>query len=468
MVDKYDFGMIGLGVMGRNFLLNVVDHGFSAIGLDNDEDKVASLDVEGKGKRIKGTTSLKEFISHLSIPRKVMLLVPAGNPVDQVIESLLAELSPGDLIIDGGNSLFQDTERREKYLKEKQISFIGSGVSGGSEGARKGPSIMPGGELSAYEIIAPIFESVAAKVNDIPCVTHIGRGSAGNYVKMVHNGIEYGMMQMIAEIYQIMKVVFALSNEEIQSIFENWNKGRLKSFLIEITAAIFTEKDDQSNDYLVDKILDKAKQKGTGKWTSQNAMDLGIPIPTIDSSISMRAISSYKNTRKEIASLFPDDIPPIAYNEDWEQQLEGALHMAFLVAFTQGFCQIAAASKEYDYGVNLQSIATIWQGGCIIRAAMLEEIVKAFGNDKALESLLIAPEMSAAISSGNDALRKVVALAVNHRIPVMSLSASLAYYDAFSSAHLPLNLVQAQRDYFGSHTYERTDRDGIFHTDWGK
>ncbi|MBV6644028.1 MAG: NADP-dependent phosphogluconate dehydrogenase, partial [Cyclobacteriaceae bacterium] len=461
MAGNYDFGLVGLGVMGRNFILNVADHEFSAFGLDTDEEKVSALKEEGAGKPVDGTTDKKAFVSQLKTPRKIMLLVPAGGPVDAVIQDLLPLLDQGDLIIDGGNSFFEDTDRRYESLHAKGIKFIGSGVSGGAKGARFGPSIMPGGDPEAYALVKPIFEAVSAKVSGEPCVAHMGQKSAGNYVKMVHNGIEYGLMQLISELYGVMKTGLGYSNEQLQKTFEDWNGGRLQSFLVEITAEIFAKSDDLAEGLLVDQILDKAKQKGTGKWTSQNAMDLGIPIPSIDSAVSMRAISAVKGTRKRAQALYGEQ--RAAALDISTEELESALYFAFIVTYAQGMSQLAAANKEYGYESDLATISKIWRGGCIIRAALLEDMYQAYQRNADLENLLLDVEFVKKVSESVLSARKVLGFAVANGIPALSLGASVGYFDAFKSGRLPLNLIQAQRDHFGSHTYERVDKEGIFH-----
>ncbi|PTB94546.1 phosphogluconate dehydrogenase (NADP(+)-dependent, decarboxylating) [Marivirga lumbricoides] len=464
MEGTYDFGLVGLGVMGRNFILNVADNGFSAYGLDTDPEKVDALRLEGEGKKVDGTTGKAQFIQHLSKPRKIMLLVPAGAPVDAVIADLLPLMDKGDLIIDGGNSFFTDTNRRAEELQAKGVHFIGTGVSGGAKGARFGPSIMPGGEKAAYELVKPIFEAVAAKVNGEPCVDYMGAKSAGNYVKMVHNGIEYGLMQLISEIYDVLKTGLGKNNEELHKIFTDWNNDRLKSFLIEITSEIFVQKDEETGGDLVDIILDKAKQKGTGKWTSQNAMDLGTPIPTIDVAVSMRAISSFKSDRLKAQNLYPK--PALPANLPSIQDIEAALFFAFIVTYAQGMTQLVAASKEYHYELDLAVISKIWRGGCIIRAELLEDMRKAFTKKNDLKSLLLDEDFARKLNASVGGARKVAAFAISAGIPVAGLSASLSYFDAFTTGRLPLNLIQAQRDHFGSHTYERLDKEGIFHTEW--
>lgn len=465
--NKFDFGMVGLGVMGRNFLLNVADHGFSALGLDLDKEKAQALNDEGAGRKVKGTTSTEEFVAGLKTPRRIMLLVPAGKVVDSVIDSLLPHLDQGDMIIDGGNSHFPDTERRNKDLQEKGFYFIGAGVSGGAEGARRGPSIMPGGDPKAYEHIRPVLEAVAAKVGDDPCVAHMGRGAAGHYVKMVHNGIEYGLMQLIAEAYDLMKKLGGLTNEELHRTFSRWNEGRLQSFLIEITAAIFAQKDELTEGDLVDRILDKAKQKGTGKWTSQNAMDLGIPIPTIDAAVTMRGLSALKQERTRAAAHYPSNTKIQAVEKGTiVSEVEQALYFAFIITYAQGLSLLDDASKEHDYGVNMETIARIWRGGCIIRAALLEDIRKVYRAQPDLTNMLLSNEFKDELAATEKATRSVLKKAIDAGIPTLTLSSTLNYFDAYRSERLPLNLVQAQRDFFGSHTYERIDREGIFHTEW--
>ena len=464
---KYDFGLVGLGVMGHNFILNVADKGFSVYGLDLDQTKVDSLIKSGgDAAKVQATTKVEVFAESLNSPRKIMLLVPAGKLVDAAIESLLPHLDKGDIIIDGGNSFFTDTDRREAYLKEKGINFFGSGVSGGAEGARRGPSIMPGGNKEAYQHIKPIFEAAAAKFNGEPCVAYLGPKSAGNYVKMVHNGIEYGLMQLTSEVYHLLKKSAGLTNAELASTFDSWNKGRLQSFLIEITAEIFNQKDDKGDGELVDKILDKAKQKGTGKWTSQNAMDLGIPIPSIDIAVSMREISAFKDLRVEAEGIYGKPEPKAVDKADFINKAEQALYFAFIISYAQGLNQLVEASEEYGYELNMSEVAKIWRAGCIIRAALLDDISKTFASSPALKNIVLSPDFVTKLKETVAATREVVAYGASNGIPLPGLSNSLTYFDAITSGRLPLNLIQAQRDHFGSHTYERTDMEGIFHTEW--
>ncbi|MAU16858.1 MAG: phosphogluconate dehydrogenase (NADP(+)-dependent, decarboxylating) [Muricauda sp.] len=469
MADTYDFGLVGLGVMGRNFILNVADNGFTAFGNDLDEEKVQALIKEGGDPtKVNATTDVKTFVQSLATPRKIMLLVPAGKIVDSVIEGLLPHLDKGDIIIDGGNSFYTDTDRREAYLKEKGINFFGAGVSGGAEGARKGPSIMPGGSKEAYQHVKPIFEAVSAKYKGEPCVAYLGPKSAGNYVKMVHNGIEYGLMQLTSEIYDLLKKAAGLTNEELHKTYAKWNEGRLQSFLVEITSEIFAQKDDLTDKDLVDMILDKAKQKGTGKWTSQNAMDLGIPVPTIDIAVSMREISALKAERIKADELYDRPTPKAVDKNNFAIKAEQALYFAFIITYAQGMHQLADASKEYGYELKLGEIAKIWRAGCIIRAALLADITKAYQADENLQNLLLSPSFVEKVKNTVDAARELVSYGAENGIPLPGLTNALTYFDAYTSSRLPLNLIQAQRDYFGSHTYERLDREGIFHTEWEK
>lgn len=467
MTNTYDFGLVGLGVMGRNFILNVADNGFTAFGNDLDEEKVNALIEEGGDlNKVNASTNAKTFVDALSTPRKIMLLVPAGKIVDNVIEGLLPLLDKGDIIIDGGNSFFTDTDRREAYLKERDINFFGAGVSGGAKGARLGPSIMPGGSREAYQHVKPIFEAVAAKYEGEPCVAYLGPKSAGNYVKMVHNGIEYGLMQLTSEIYDLLKKAGKLTNKELHQTYAKWNEGRLQSFLVEITSEIFAQKDDLTDGDLVDMILDKAKQKGTGKWTSQNAMDLGIPVPTIDIAVSMREISALKTERTKADELYDRPTPEEVMKSSLVDKCEQALYFAFIMAYAQGMHQLADASNEYGYELDLGEIAKIWRAGCIIRASLLADITEAYRTEPDLPNLLLSKSFVKKVQGTVDAARELVSYGAVNGIPLPGLSNALTYFDAYTSKRLPLNLIQAQRDYFGSHTYERIDREGIFHTNW--
>ena len=467
-MPQYDFGMIGLGVMGRNFLLNVADDGYAALGQDINTEQVAALNEEGKGMNVRGVESQEEFVSLLAKPRKIMLLVPAGKIVDAVINGLVPHLEEGDILIDGGNSHYDDTDRRYAELKEKGIRFLGTGVSGGAKGARLGPSIMPGGDRDAWKEVRSILETVAAKVDDEPCVTYIGERSSGHFVKMVHNGIEYGLMQLLSETYDILQRIGKLRNEELHETFSKWNNGRLNSFLVEITAAIMVQKDEQTHDFLLDHILDKAKQKGTGKWTSQSAMDLGVPVPTIDAAVTMRGISSFKTFRQQLdKQIAAPGRPEVDLDRDAiAEQMEQALYFAFVVCYAQGLHLLSVASKEMNYDLDLEGIAKIWRGGCIIRARLLETFRRVFDREPDSENIIAADEFRDELMRCRPAIVGILHLASERGVPALCLSSALHYFDAFRAGRLPLNLVQAQRDYFGSHTYERTDRAGTFHTEW--
>ncbi len=457
----FDFGLVGLGVMGRNFILNVASNGYSTIGLSSKDKAIELLKTEGKDYEVDGTKSDEEFIKKLKRPRKIMLLVPAGKPVDSMIQRFLPYLEDGDILIDGGNSHYDDTDRRYLYLKDKNINFIGAGVSGGSKGARFGPSIMPGGDKECYSNLKAIFEATSAKVNGDPCVTYLGNTSSGHYVKMIHNGIEYAIMQLISENYHILKYGLKKSNKEIHEVFERWNEGILESYLIEITRDIFKASDKESGNDLVDMILDKAKQKGTGKWTSQSAMDFGVSIPTIDSSVSMRIISSFKSLREKAESIYGNNkINDLNINTT---DLEKSLIFSFIISFAQGLSQLKVASDEKSYNLNYEEICKIWRGGCIIRARLLENFMKAFKKNNDLSNLLFDEDISSIINDTVNAARKVSVYCINNQIPAYSLLASLSYFDAIKSSRLPMNLIQAQRDCFGEHTFERIDKPGTFH-----
>jgi 6-phosphogluconate dehydrogenase len=465
--NTYEFGMVGLGTMGRSLLLNIADHGVAVAGLDTDSAKSATLKSEGEGKRVEGTTDAKAFVAMLRNPRAIMMLVPAGAPVDAVIAQISPLLDKGDILIDGGNSYFKDTDRRGKELSDKGLEFLGLGVSGGESGARHGPSMMAGGTPEAYEHVRKTLEAVAAKHGNEPCVALMGPGSAGHYVKMVHNGIEYGVMQLIAETYDAMRRGLGMSNEFCRSTFNKWNSGILQSFLIEITATVLGKKEDGQD--LVDLISDKAKQKGTGKWASQDAMDLGVPIPTIDAAVAARVLSSLKDERVVAYKRFP----PRPKDSSSELQagsidnLESALMSAILLTYAQGFAQLRAASEEYGYSLNLETVAKVWRAGCIIRSLSLERIRTAFSEPEPPVNLLLDREYGNLVMSGYPALRSFIGFATRREVPIPCFSASLAYFDSYRSPLLPANLIQAQRDYFGAHGYERIDKTGTFHTEWG-
>ncbi len=470
-MENSQFGMIGLGTMGRNFLLNVGERGISGVGFDLDPEKRALLLEEAVGCDLRAADSLDDLLAKLERPRRVMILVPA-NVVDRVIDDLAAKLEVGDIVIDGGNSHFPDTERREARLTSAGIGFLGVGVSGGEEGARHGASIMAGGIAGVYEQVRPILESAAARVGSEPCAAFVGNGSAGHFVKMVHNGIEYGLMQIIAEAYDLMKRGFAMTNAEIADRFADWNRGELNGFLIEITEIVLRKQDPETGADLVDMILDTAGQKGTGKWTSQAASDLGVPIPTIDSAVSMRQISARKAERVAAAAALGIVKPRTVDGEmrdDAVEFLRQGLHLAFVVTYAQGMSMLQTASEEKQFELDMVEIAKIWRGGCIIRAALLEDIRQAFAVEPKLSNLLLSGGFRETVRANHEFLKATVINAVSCDVASMSFAASLNYLDAFATERLPANLIQAQRDLFGAHTYQRVDRDGTFHTDdWNK
>ncbi|AVR00526.1 phosphogluconate dehydrogenase (NADP(+)-dependent, decarboxylating) [Oceanobacillus iheyensis] len=466
---KQQIGVIGLAVMGKNLALNIESRGYSVAVFNRSPEKTeAFLNEEAKGKNFVGSTTIEEFVQSLEKPRKIMLMVKAGPATDATIESLKPHLEKGDILIDGGNTLFEDTIRRNKSLSESGIHFIGTGVSGGEEGALKGPSIMPGGQKEAYDLVAPIFEAIAAKVDGDSCTTYIGPDGAGHYVKMVHNGIEYGDMQLISEAYFILKHVLGLEADELHEVFTEWNKGELDSYLIEITADIFTKNDEETGKPMVDVILDKAGQKGTGKWTSKNALDLGVPLPLITESVFARYISSLKEERVHASGVISGPTPK-AYDGDKKELIEAirkALYMSKICSYAQGFAQMRAQSEENGWDLNYGDIAMIWRGGCIIRAHFLQKIKDAYDRDPELKNLLLDPYFKEIVEGYQSALREVVAVAIKNGIAVPTLSSAVAYFDSYRSEDLPANLIQAQRDYFGAHTFERKDKEGVFHHSW--
>jgi 6-phosphogluconate dehydrogenase len=465
-MGKAHFGMIGLGTMGRNFLLNIAEHGIQSVGFDLDGTKRELLLNEGAGMPVDVGNDLQDFISKLASPRNIMMLVPAGPIVDAVIADLLPHLDHDDLIIDGGNSHFTDTDRRQAELSAKGVGFMGVGVSGGEEGARHGASIMPGGRIEFYKRIEQTLQAVSAKVNGDPCVAYMGSGSSGHFVKMVHNGIEYGLMQIISEAYDYMKRVLKMDDTLLSKTFAKWNSKELNSFLIEITATVLAKQDPETGGPLIEQILDTAGQKGTGKWTSQAAMDHGMPIPTIDSAVSMRQISAQRSLRLKIAERF-SDVETDQGTSATADDLRGALFCAFIVVYSQGMAMLQQSSTENGYGLELSNIARIWRGGCIIRSALLEEIRSAYSKDPHLSNLLLDDSFVSFLNLHIPSLRRTVASFISNGIPAMCFSSVLAYFDAFRTERLPANLIQAQRDFFGAHTYQRTDKEGVFHTaDW--
>ncbi|MCT1579152.1 NADP-dependent phosphogluconate dehydrogenase [Oceanobacillus kimchii] len=466
---KQQIGVIGLAVMGKNIALNMESKGFSVAVFNRSYEKTEKfLANEASGKNFVGAKTIEEFVDSLEKPRKIMLMVKAGPATDATIESLKPHLDKGDILIDGGNTLYEDTIRRNKELDESGIHFIGTGVSGGEEGALNGPSIMPGGQAEAYKLVAPIFEAISAKVDHDPCVTYIGPNGAGHFVKMVHNGIEYGDMQLIAEAYDLMKNVLGLDATELHNVFKDWNDGELDSYLIEITADIFTKVDEETGKPLVEVILDKAGQKGTGKWTSKNALDLGVPLPLITESVFARFISSLKDERVRASKELngPTNVSLDESKEELIEAIRQALYMSKIVSYAQGFAQMRAASDEYDWNLSYGDIAMIWRGGCIIRAKFLQKIKDAYDRDAQLPNLMLDSYFKEIVEGYQSSLRKVVSLAVAHGIAVPTLSSAIAYYDSYRSEDLPANLIQAQRDYFGAHTYERKDKEGVFHSQW--
>ena len=467
--NQCDIGLIGLAVMGENLVLNMESKGFS-VAVFNRTTEVTEKFAAGraKGKNIQPTRTMEEFVAALKRPRKAMIMVKAGAPVDAVIGQLAPLLEKGDVIIDGGNSLFTDTQRRCKDLEGKGIHFVGMGVSGGEEGALKGPSLMPGGPRASWEIIAPIFRKIAAQVDGEPCCRYMGPDGAGHYVKMVHNGIEYGDMQLICEAYAIMKDGLGMQAPELADIFTEWNKGELDSYLIEITSQIFRKIDPDTGKPLVDVILDKAGQKGTGMWTLQSAIQQSVVISTINAAVEARVISSRKDERVAASKILPQPKPK-KFEGDRKQLIDAvrnALYASKIVSYAQGMELLGAASKQYNWNLNFGDIATIWRGGCIIRAAFLNYIVDAYKRDPALHNLLLDSYFTDIIAKTQDNWRVAVSTAIQHGVAVPAFSASLAYFDSYRSARLPSNLLQAQRDFFGAHTYERIDKPGVFHTEW--
>lgn len=453
--------------MGRNLLLNMADHGVACAGFDKDPAKVQLLEQEAKGATAKGFDSLEAFIGSLKRPRAIMMLVPAGPPVDDVIAELQPLLDQGDILIDGGNSHFKDTERRVTTLEAHGLHFFGMGISGGEEGARRGPSMMPGGDKEAYRVMQPILESIAAHVDSDPCVTYIGPGASGHFVKMVHNGIEYGLMQLISEVYDYLKQRLLMDNDAIGRVFEAWNQGRLQSFLLEITADIFRYKEKDADHLLLDDIKDEARAKGTGKWTSQVAMDLETPVPTIDIAVSMRDLSKLKKLRTNLAEIYAGIPVQDSVNHEAQlRQLEEAFYCSMVMAYTQGMHLLASASAAYQYQLDLAAIARIWRGGCIIRATFLSDIYDAYVREPTLPLLLADRAISQKVSAAASGLRTILSDAAKTGLPMPAHAASLSYFDSMRRERLPSNLIQAQRDYFGAHTYERNGKEGTFHTQW--
>ncbi len=467
MQEKYIFGMIGLGTMGRNLLLNMGDHGFRVCGFDRDPQKVTQLEREfNNNEGVRGFNHLSEFVRCLDRPRAIMMLVPAGAPVDEVINEVTPMLDKGDLLIDGGNSHFVDTSRRAKALRERGLHFFGMGISGGQDGARNGPSMMPGGDPVAYRTVQSLFETVAAKVDRKPCVTYIGPGGSGHFVKMVHNGIEYAVMQVIAETYEILHKGLGLQGDEIHDIFAAWNEGRLRSYLMEITRDILAYRERGTFHLLVEDIKDEARSKGTGKWTSQVAMEIQVPVPTIDIAVSIRDLSAYKNLRIASSVRYASPASIGAETKPFLVALEQALYFATIIAYAQGMHLLSRASEVFHYNLKLEKIALIWRGGCIIRSAFLDEIFRAYQQNPALLHLMLDQKVASLLKGSEQSMRTVVSTATASGIAIPAYASALSYFDTIRSEHMPTNLIQAQRDYFGAHTYERVDKEGVFHTDW--
>jgi 6-phosphogluconate dehydrogenase len=467
-LEKQQVGVVGVGVMGRSLALNFESKGFSVSIYDLSEEKVNEILENHKGKRLFGTANIEEFVQSLESPRKILLMVNAGAITDKAIESLIPYLDKGDILIDGGNSFYKDTNRRNAELAEKGLLFIGAGVSGGEEGALTGPAIMPSGQKEAYAAVGPLLTAISAKVNGEPCCTYIGPDGAGHYVKMVHNGIEYGDMQLICESYHLMKNLLGLSTDELHEVFTEWNKGELDSYLIEITADIFSKKDPETGKPLVDVILDTAGQKGTGKWTSQSALDLGIPLSIITESVFSRFLSAMKDERVKASKVLrgPAGQEFAGDKQAFIELIRKTLYLSKIVSYAQGFAQYKVASAEYGWDLKPGEIAMIFRGGCIIRAAFLQNIKDAYDRNPNLDNLLLDSYFQSIVDDYQEAAREVVAVAIKSGIPVPGLASALSFYDSYRSENLPANLLQAQRDYFGAHTYQRIDREGTFHTEW--
>ena len=468
-MKKQDIGVIGLAVMGKNLALNIAEHGFSVSVYNRSDDKTRELLRETDFDNVVGLYTIKDFVESLESPRKIILMVKAGDPVDETINQLLPYLSKGDVIMDGGNSFYKDTIRRSEYLEEKGLYYMGTGISGGEEGARNGPSIMPGGDEKAYHLLEEILRQISAKVDEEPCCTYIGRDGAGHFVKMVHNGIEYADMQLISEAYFIMKESLNLTPEELHLVFSDWNKGELNSYLIEITADIFKKKDEKTDNYLVDMILDKAGNKGTGKWTSQVALDIGTPIPSITEAVFARYLSSMKDERVKASNKLSGPSKQDYKVEDKKAFIESirkALYASKICAYAQGFDLMLSASKENNWDLNLGEIAKIFRGGCIIRAQFLNKIYDAYNRDKNLSNILLDDYFTSILDKYQSDWREISSFAIKVGIPIPGFTSALSYYDGYRSSILPANLLQAQRDYFGAHTYERVDLEGVFHTRW--
>ncbi|ABK10644.1 MULTISPECIES: NADP-dependent phosphogluconate dehydrogenase [Burkholderia] len=469
-MGKQAIGVIGLAVMGRNLALNIESRGYAVSVFNRSREKTDELIAEFPGRNLVPTYTLEEFVASLETPRRILMMVKAGEATDATIASLKPLLEKGDVLIDGGNTHFTDTIRRNQELAQSGLHFIGTGVSGGEEGALRGPSIMPGGQRDAYDLVEPILKQIAAKApsDGEPCVAYMGPDGAGHYVKMVHNGIEYGDMQLIAESYSVLKDVAGLTNDELGAVYTEWNQGELDSYLIEITSKIFGKKDEETGKHLVDVILDRAAQKGTGKWTSQNALDLGVPLPLITESVFARVLSSLKTERVAASKILsgPAAAPFDGDRAAFVEAVRRALYLSKVISYAQGFAQLRTASEEYGWNLDLGTIAKIFRAGCIIRARFLQKITDAYAKDPALANLLLDPYFKDIAANYQTALRDVVVAAVKAGVPVPAFASAVAYFDSYRSERLPANLVQAQRDFFGAHTFERTDKPGSFHANW--
>ncbi|MEG0497064.1 MAG: NADP-dependent phosphogluconate dehydrogenase [Carnobacterium sp.] len=468
-MSKQHIGVVGMAVMGKNLALNIESRGYTVSIFNRTGSKTEAVIAENPDKNLVPTYTMEEFVESLEKPRRILLMVQAGKGTDATIQGLLPHLDTGDILIDGGNTFFKDTIRRSEELAESGVNFIGTGVSGGEEGALLGPAIMPGGQKEAYDLVAPILEKIAAVAEDgQPCVAYIGPNGAGHYVKMVHNGIEYGDMQLIAESYDLLRKVAGLSVEEVAEVFAEWNKGELDSFLIELTADALTKKDPETGQPMVDIILDRAGNKGTGKWTSQSALDLGVPLPLITESVFARYISALKDERVAASKILPE---PTEYSFEGDkavlvENIRKALYFSKIMSYAQGFAQMRTASEEYDWNLQYGEIAKIFRAGCIIRARFLQKITDAYDKNPELKNLMLDDYFLDITKNYQDAVRDIIGIAVKSGVPIPTFSSAIAYYDSYRSARLPANIIQAQRDYFGAHTYERTDKPGTFHFDW--
>ncbi len=469
-MTKQEIGVIGMAVMGKNLALNIESRGYSVSIYNRTTSKAEAVIEENPDKNLHLQTTVEDFVDSIEVPRRIFLMVQAGPGTDAVIQQILPLLDKGDVLIDGGNTFFKDTMRRNEELAESGINFIGTGVSGGEEGALKGPSIMPGGQKEAYDLVAPILEQISAKApaDGDPCVAYIGPNGAGHYVKMIHNGIEYGDMQLIAESYHIMRELLNLSNDEIAEIFKEWNEGELDSFLIEITADALTKIDEATGKHVVDIILDRAGNKGTGKWTSQNALDLGTPLPTVTEAVFARYISAMKEERVEASKVIakPETKELNIDRDEVIEELRQALYFSKIMSYAQGFSQMRMASEEYDWNLQYGEIAKIWRAGCIIRARFLQDITNAYEENADLPNLLLNDYFREVAEKYQQSVRDIVGLSIQSGIPVPAFSSAISYYDSYRSERLPANIIQAQRDYFGAHTYERVDKEGVYHFDW--